>query len=114
MPVVLGRTNTLWCSAGSDDGTGSTSDTTRSIKEWFYSQTPQSVAMVAKLVSKEGQVEYYCAADERVRIGSLAGELIIQNLTLEVLGSYTCIFTGLETRIFELCIRGRSNWFHNL
>ena len=70
--------------------------------------------MVAKLVSKEDQVEYNYTADKRMRIGSLAGELIIQNLTLEDLGNYTCKFTGFETRVIELCIRGMSKYFCNV
>ena len=101
VPVILGHDITLRCPVGL-----STSDDNHSIKEWFRGPVSDTRAMVARLVTSGDQVEFNYTADKKMWIISMAGDLIIQNLTLGDVGFYNCHFTGSKTHIIQLNIRG--------
>ena len=99
VPSVLGHTITLSCPVAS-----STSDTKRSIKQWF--RGTNTGATMARLVTIGDLVEYNHTIIEKMWFNSMAGDLIIANLTLEDMGFYTCHFTGSKEQTIQLYVRG--------
>ena len=107
VPSGLGHAITLSCPKVS-----SSSDSPRSINEWFRGPVPQPKATVAKLVTNGNNVEYNYTVDEKMRISVRGGDLTINNLTREDMGFYTCRITGSKQQTFQLFDRGVFHGFY--
>ena len=103
---VLGHAITLSCPV-----TSSGNATPRPIKEWFRGLVPHASASVARLLTNRDPMEYNHTVAEKMRFSSLDGDLIIENLTLEDMGFYTCHFTGSKAQTIQLYVEGMFDWF---
>ena len=66
---------------------------------------------MARVAIRGLRVEENSTADARMWISSRDGDLMIQNLTQEDAGFYTCRFTGSEARTIQLnAVTGMFNW----
>ena len=66
---------------------------------------------MAKLVTRGFDVEFNNSYHEHMWISSLDGDLIIQKLTSEDAGFYTCHFAGVESHTIHLSVIGAFIWF---
>ena len=105
MPVILGRDYSLSCPVNL-----SSSEGTRLNMVWFRGLDSNPAAMLARLVTSGDDVEYNYTAVEKILINSLSGDLIIQNLTLEDVGFYTCHFTGSKAQTIQTYASGVFYW----
>ena len=71
--------------------------------EWFRGPVSNSKS-VARLVTKGDDLEKSVLAGAKVWIDSMDCDLIIQNLTLDDAGLYTCSLAGLEAQTVQLNI----------
>ena len=100
MTGVVGRAVTLSCPDLSSDTI--ISGDMVAIKEWFRGSNSNPEAKVAKLMTRGGQVKHKYTIDERTGIDTMDGDLIIQNVTLEDAGLYTCYLSGSKAQNIQL------------
>ena len=100
MEGILGCNVSLSCPIGS-----AITDSTRSVQEWFRGLVSDPEAIMTRLITKGPRVEYNYTADEKWT-SVITGDLIIQKLTLEDAGFYTCRFTGSGAQTIELHVGG--------
>ena len=108
MTGVLGHAMTLSC-PGISNGF-ETISAILSFKEWYHGLISSTESMVARMMTKGGQVKENSTAVERMGISSTDGDLMIHNLRMEDSGFYICSFTGSNAQTIQLkVITGRFN-----
>ena len=105
---VLGHAMTLSC-PGISNGF-ETIGAILSFKEWYHGLISSTESMVARMMTKRGQVKENSTVVERMGISSTDGDLMIHNLRMEDSGFYICSFTGSDAQTIQLkVIIGRFN-----